>query len=108
MFAILRSDEVVLEIASGAYIRLRDAKGERVTLGSRAPLAVAVTNQRIIWLSDGYLFWSFENVAHLSPIVRGDLCFTMKDDSRVQIAFELWMLKRDKLRSVSKTVSERT
>jgi len=106
LFGIIRPEEKVLGIVGGAYARLRDTSGERTTTGGRTRLGLVVTNQRLIWFgSDGYIFWSLKNIAGLSPIRRGDLHFVMSDGSRVQVALELWMLRKARIEGVNATLT---
>ncbi len=106
LWGIIRPNEQVLAIPGGAYIRLRDTSGGRVTVGGRVSFGLVVTNQRIIWLhSEGlHLFWSLKNISELSLIRRGDLRFIMSDGSRVQVALDLWMLRKARIARVNMTL----
>jgi len=91
-------------MAKGAYVRLQDASGDRTTIGGNFPSLLVVTNERVIWLREAYLFWSLKNIKLLTPVTRGDLRFEMTDGSKVQIALGLWLLNRTKIESVNKTL----
>ena len=100
LLALLHPGEKVQAMAYGSYLRLRSADGERVTIGGVRQVLV-VSNERIIWLQGAYLFWSFKNISTLTPIKRGDLRFVLSDGSKVQIALELWAIRRERLAGVN-------
>jgi hypothetical protein len=106
LLAILHDGEQVLCVAPGGWGRLHDAATSAISIGDGGSKFVIATNVRLIWLEGPYLFWSYSNIASLRPITRGHLRFTMRDGSKVYVAFATWMLRVKRLRKLSAVLEE--